>query len=289
MQNKQSENWEMDNNLNGIRVGKESQLESLDSKQIGSGTVPTVHDISISEDKKIGNVWPIVAQNMSHNGTEGDGNHVPQPDIAGNPTIIVPETVAASSLADSAAKAPNPFDPARYRRAPNLSAAAGVKKIVTVVPVGKPHKESFFRTHPDPEYRLDVGIIELKLDREFYLVDPELEEALVGESTFSKRLLLTAQTRQGVLFLWPLRYVKPGERDSWGESANKAAVLSATSWIRMQANMHVQAYDVSQVAASDIDPEWAIPKLEELLKIAFGKFYIDSMSHPVLKRLRGEA
>jgi hypothetical protein len=38
------------------------------------------------------------------------------------------------------------------------------------VPLRKPNNQEFFRVHPDPKYRFDMLAVELKDDRELYLV-----------------------------------------------------------------------------------------------------------------------
>ena len=68
-------------------------------------------------------------------------------------------------------KTPDPFDPARLRLDPSASETFGVKKLLTTVPVGKPSKQEFFRTHPDEAYRLSpAAVVEMEDDREFYLL-----------------------------------------------------------------------------------------------------------------------
>jgi hypothetical protein len=99
----------------------------------------------------------------------------------------------------------NPFDPARLRLSQDFVAAAGVKKILTTVPVRKPSKEWFVRTHPDPTYHINSCVIELKEDSEVYLVDRPLWDMLAAEATFGPRALITTINKQGVLFLWPIR------------------------------------------------------------------------------------
>jgi len=69
--------------------------------------------------------------------------------------------------------APNPFDPAALRLDQSFAEAVGVKKLLTTVPVRKPNRQDFVRVHRDPAYRLTpAAIIELKEDREVYLVTP---------------------------------------------------------------------------------------------------------------------
>ena len=56
---------------------------------------------------------------------------------------------------------------------------------------------------------------------------------LASEATFSARILFTAITRQGVLFLWPIRLPGQGGKvDSWNRSALEAAMLSINRWVQ---------------------------------------------------------
>ena len=74
---------------------------------------------------------------------------------------------------------PNPFDPASLRLDQNFADTVGVKKLLTTVPVRKPNRQDFVRVHPDPAYRLTpAAIIELKEDREVYLVMPGMASEL---------------------------------------------------------------------------------------------------------------
>jgi hypothetical protein len=187
-------------------------------------------------------------------------------------------------------QAPDPFDPARLRLSQDFSAALGVKKLLTTVPVRKPSKEWFVRCHPDQTYRIETFVIELKEDSETYLVDPSLWQTLAGESTFSPRMLITTVNKQGTVFLWPIRLPgSDGKLDEWSKSAMEAANHATKGWVRVQANMNLGAYDIFQATGNLGEAEWAVPPFKEILKTAFKGRLIDSPDHPVLKRLRGEA
>jgi hypothetical protein len=171
----------------------------------------------------------------------------------------------------------------------DFESKVGVKKLLTTVPVRKPSKEVFVRTHPDPAYRLTTGVIELKEDREIYLVDPGLWPDLAAEATFSPRMLITSVTRQGVLFLWPVRLPGPdGRIDDWNRSALEAAEVAKESWVRVQANMSLGAYDIVVAKGTTAEPAFPAMTMAEILKIAFRDRYIADVEHPVLRRLRGE-
>lgn len=186
--------------------------------------------------------------------------------------------------------APDPFDPARPRLSQNMTAALGVKKHLTTVPVRKPSKEWFVRCHPDPTYRLETCVVDLKEDSETYLVDPDLWDYLAGESTFSPRLLITAINKQGTVFIWPIRLPgADGRHDDWSKSSLEAANIGTRGWVRVQANMSLGAYEVYEATGNLGDPQWPTLTLNELLRIAFKDRFIDTLDHPVLERLRGEA
>jgi hypothetical protein len=185
--------------------------------------------------------------------------------------------------------APNPFDPASLRLTGDLSATAGVKKALLTIPVRKPDKSWFIRTHPDEAYRLETALLELKEDREMYLVAKPLWPELATEPTFKPWALFTAVNRQGVLFLWPVRLPGPdGKVDDWSKSALEAADMARTGWVRVTSNMALGAYEVYQATGILPEPVWPEQPFPELLRIAFKGRFIDGLDHPILRRLRGE-
>ncbi len=107
------------------------------------------------------------------------------------------------------------------------------------VPVRKPGKAWWVRVHPDPAYSLSTAVVELKEDRETYLVAP-------------------------------------------------AAAMARDSWVRVAANMHLGAYDVYTASGQLADPDWPETPFRELLATAFKDKLIDTLDHPVLRKLRGE-
>lgn len=184
---------------------------------------------------------------------------------------------------------PDPFDPAALRLSGDFTAATNVKKLLLTVPVRKPDKSWFVRTHPNDDYRINTAVIELKEDRETYLVARPLWSELATESTFSPRALFTAITRQGVPFIWPCRMPGPdGKIDEWSRSSLEAAELARRGWVRVQSNMSLGAYEVHEAKGDLPAPDWPTTPFGELLKVAFKGKLIDALDHPVLRKLRGE-
>jgi hypothetical protein len=185
---------------------------------------------------------------------------------------------------------PDPFDPESLRLSQDFAASLGVKKALLTVPVRKPDKSWFLRVHQDPAFRLQTAVIELKEDREVYLVAPSLWPELATEPTLKPQLLATACNTQGVVFLWPVNLPRPdGRRDEWSRSALEAITLATKGWVRIAANMSLGAYEVFTANGQLAEPTWPEVPLRELLRIAFKDRFVNSLDHPVLRRLRGEA
>jgi len=199
-----------------------------------------------------------------------------------------PNTIPAmQSTAEQQASTVDPFNPTNLRLSQSFVETAGVKKLLTTVPVRKPSPQDFVRVHPDPAYRENFPIIELKDEREEYIVVADLVPTLVGE--FVTKTLFTAINRQGTVFFWPVRLPSPdGKNLDWWRSSREAAELAMKSWIRVRANMNLGAYDIFQAASVISDPEWPQLGFWELIKIAFRDHLVDRIDHPVIKRLRGQ-
>ncbi len=162
----------------------------------------------------------------------------------------------------------------------------GVKRLLTTVPVRKPGRQDFVRVHPAAEYRLTpAALIELKDERETYLVMPQMANELPGE--FVAATLYTTITRQGVLSLWPVRLPVEGRQNDWHRSAAEAAELAMTKWIRLRANMSLGAYEISEAIGDLPEPAWPELSFTEILRIGFRDRCVDTPDHPLIQRLLG--
>lgn len=183
-----------------------------------------------------------------------------------------------------------PFDPSVFRRSQDFCAATPTKKLLTKIPVRKPAPEWFIRTHTDPAYRFPTQVIELKEDRELYLVANVLADALDGEATLRSKLIVPAVNRQGALFLWPLGLPGPsGQTNPWHDSAREAADSAVTQWIRLASNMSAGCYETTVATGTFPEPEFPEGlSLEQMLGLAFSGKIISDLDHPILRKLRGE-
>jgi hypothetical protein len=183
-----------------------------------------------------------------------------------------------------------PFgDLSKLRLDQSYADSAGVKKVLMTVPVRKPSRQDFVRVHPENAYRLSpAAIIELKEDRETYLVIPEIAMELPGE--FDVATLFTTINRQGVLHLWPVKLPGPdGKHNEWHRSAAEAAERATSRWVRVTANMSLGAYEIFEAIGGIPDPDWPEISFQEILKVAFRDRVVDRLDHPLIGRLRGAA
>jgi hypothetical protein len=198
------------------------------------------------------------------------------------------EAVTNPASVPQATSPPDPFDPVNLRLDQSFTETVAVKKLLTTIPVRKPGRQVFFRVHPKPEYRDSFPIIDLKDDREEYIVVRHLVPELATEIV-TKQLCL-AITRQGTVFFLPLRLPGPDGKDmEWWRSMREHAERAQTHWIRVIPNQELGAYEALQAADNLSEPEWPELRFWDLIKIAFKEYLITDLNHPVVKRLRGLA
>lgn len=174
-----------------------------------------------------------------------------------------------------------------FRLPQDFGARVGVKSRLAHVPVTKPRKGCFVRTRPGAEWRMPIAMIVLKDVNESYVVHPSLAPDLPDDVV--QYVLVTAITRDGAVFLWPLRVPKSSRQDSWADSAMAACDYAETQWVRVDAKQGASSYAVTVATAMYPEPEWPDESLEQLFGLAFRDRVIDTLDHPVIRRLKGAA
>ncbi len=179
------------------------------------------------------------------------------------------------------------FDIENLRLSPDFAEKLGATKVLTTVPCRKPDRQAFIRVRPEEDFQFVTAVIEIKEDRQVFLVDPTLRELVSHEVQI--KLIYTAMTKQGTLFLWPVRMPgSDGRLDTWNESAHTAARHAMHSWIRVQANRQLGGYEIFEAAGKIPEPAWPDKSMAELLQLAFRKAFINDLDHPVLRELEGK-
>lgn len=172
------------------------------------------------------------------------------------------------------------------RKRQDFDALVPTQRVLTRVPVARPSKQTWFRTHPDPEWFLQAYLLEWEEDGTQFFVMPEIAIDLGAE--LKRVVLRTVVTAQGTASLWPIRMPNAdGTDNEWFISARAAAREAENAWIRIVANRQARGYDVFRAQADFGEPVWPAEGFEGLLKTAFAGKIIDSVEHPVVLRLLG--
>ncbi|HEX3152329.1 MAG TPA: hypothetical protein VHR66_29920 [Gemmataceae bacterium] len=184
----------------------------------------------------------------------------------------------------------DPFDPKYLGLGQDFAAFSPVKPKWDIIKVEKPSKARVFRVHPT--FALKTFLLTLKDENETYMVLPELRAALANESLCGIHALFPCVTKAGTPFLWPIRTADPdGKWNVWHESAFQIAQSAKVRWARMQSNRdaghYVAGFDVRPPDQQQ-PPTWPDLPFSEWLRLAFQGYTIDSLTHPVLRRLRLE-
>jgi hypothetical protein len=207
----------------------------------------------------------------------------PAPDPEGNGQLQEAASTSQASQADSA----DDWDLDSLRVSQDYADGLGVEQAVADVPVWKPRKGQWIRTHPSKDYQIETLLLELEEERELYLIAPRLHSALSTEPMVSRRLLITSITRQGRLFLWPIKLPAPdGKSNVWNETALDAARRASSAWVRIAADMGFGTYRVWEAKTVLDEPKWPPLTFKEMIQLAFRERRISSLDHPVVKRLR---
>jgi len=168
----------------------------------------------------------------------------------------------------------------------NYGATLGVKKLLTNVPVRKPRKPQFFRTHPSADMAFGGMLLQQKEKDESYLVMPDVAHQI--SELVQAVDLFAAIDRQNNVFLIPVpRPGESGARNPWHESLFQAVELAKENWIRINANMQMGGYDVCEAQVSLSTPDWPEHGMHKLIEVAFRGKIIQSLDHAMVQGLLG--
>ena len=178
----------------------------------------------------------------------------------------------------------------RVRAKASQQSVIGVTTEYTVIPIRNPKPDEFFRVTPDEGYSVNVNILQMKTDNEWYLVDEDILPGIQLESQLKVMQLYVCVTQNSTPFvcLIPLPD-SDGRLNSWHESGHKSMEEAKSFWVRRQADKSNGGYLITKAINAQLpDPKWPSEPLEDLIEKAFDRYYIDKLDHPILRRLRGE-
>jgi hypothetical protein len=190
----------------------------------------------------------------------------------------------------------DPLDLETIRKSQDFASLIVTQKVITKIPVRKPSDEWWVRVHPDPAFRIEAPMLELKdtpgaKRGELYFLSWPIYDVMKGRRQVSLRLLVTAiAANDAVPFLWPFRLPGlDGKTDDWMDTALQALKAAEVAWIQVKPDMNRGCYrwDIAPNQA----PRLQFPEgltFQEILRIAFKDRVIKSWNHPVRRQLYGE-
>ena len=169
----------------------------------------------------------------------------------------------------------------------DYSSSTVAVEVITQVQIRRPYKTEFVRVRREDEF--SVGPIAIYEDQQYrctYLIDKAL--LTIFDGYFNPAILVTTISRQGALFLWPLKLPKINGRDNaWFQTAREAAEMAKESWIKVMPDFSLKKYKITNAINNLDEPKWPVLSFEAILKKVLANSLIDNEDHPVIQRLQG--
>jgi hypothetical protein len=154
----------------------------------------------------------------------------------------------------------------------------------TRIQIAKPRRDEWVTVRTGDKWRLAIYVIEdtESMDREIYIVTNDLANGeLADDARYT--ILHFAASSTGRLFWWYIKMGTEHRRNHWAESALKAVEIAQGKWIRVIAAR--EGYEIREAKAQMPEPQWPDMSQEDAIKLAFKDRVIDTMDHPIAKRL----
>jgi hypothetical protein len=208
---------------------------------------------------------------------------------AGLPENLATANVSAGSKPQpSNAAAADPFDPMNLGISTDYAAAINVKPSAKPFELRKPNDQEFVRSSPRKDHHLVVGSIADKQDvGKIYIVASALLEPIRAEFARAVRgvELVLAQSLAGASLVWPVPLAED-RGGKWNSTQRAACEQSKARWTNMASEKG--QYEVTTVN-NPREVDWdSFPSFRDVLRQAAAERLIDSMDHPLLRKLRGE-
>jgi|WetSurMetagenome_2_1015567.scaffolds.fasta_scaffold10609_8 hypothetical protein len=162
------------------------------------------------------------------------------------------------------------------------------------VPVRKPNKQKFFIVKEGPEWEGEYDVIELKQEKEYYVLSNDYTPPIdIIDDTKRVMLNLCQNIDDGSVFLMPTTIPNPEDEDkkwvSWSRSQFRCIEMAKKTPIRMKAFMTEGGYRpfISEIPA-EVRPLPGGPGkvFDDFVMRAFEGKIVSSDDHPVVHKLR---
>jgi hypothetical protein len=161
--------------------------------------------------------------------------------------------------------------------------------ILTISVAKAPPKNQFFRTHPD--FRPTMSLVDhtVGLERQFFAVTKEMEQALASIGiSFALHTLYLTVTTQGAVTIVPVRHPDAdGNVNTYARTKEIVLLKGIEEWVRMYTDQQNKAY-LGFPAPVGRFPDAIYPELKpaKITRLAFrdkGRL-LDSPEHPLFKQ-----
>jgi hypothetical protein len=199
----------------------------------------------------------------------------------------VPEQPTAAKPESSSPAPADPFDPMNLGISTDYAAAINVKPSAKPFELRKPNDQEYFRSSPRKDHHLVVGSIADKQDMgKIYLVTPTLLDAVKFAFPRAVRAveLVLAQSMMGVSIVWPVPLAED-RGGKWNSSQRVVCEESKKKWTNLVSGQG--QYDSEPINNPRVVDWDAFPPFRDVLRQAASERLIDSLDHPLLKKLRG--
>jgi len=216
---------------------------------------------------------------------ESTGNGQPNPEhteVRANDSKLNSESVHSSK------PAPDPFDPMNLGISTDYAAAINAKASTKPYELRAPNEQEFFRTSPQENHHLVVGSITDKQDMgKVYIVSGALLDEV--KMKFPKVVravdLVLTQILAGASLVWPVPLAED-RGGKWNSTQRAACGQGKTRWTNKTSGRG--EYDILTVN-NPKEVDWdSFPPFRDILRQAASERLIDSLEHPLLRKLRGE-
>jgi hypothetical protein len=198
------------------------------------------------------------------------------PPPAPAPSVLLNPTVTTADM----------FDLDNLRLGQDFAETAGLRPLLTTVPVRRVDGQEFIRVRPGEEHRMVAGILNLKSEGELFIVTKAMIPELIGEFVYAQ--LNTAINRQGVVFILLVRLPDPDGKDHEAWRTMRIAIdMGYTTWVRPRWFKPLGAYQITPASDKMSEPKWPDISFQELVRIGFRDKIINDLNHPAVKKLRG--
>lgn len=188
----------------------------------------------------------------------------------------------------------NLFDPKNFRKPQDPRLLRGPEQPLlggfpVVIEARKPRKEEFVRVHSNPAYQAVLPLLvpgQPKKRREdnLYFLHPNLAIPSDLEHFVHDHLVAAAITSEGVPFLYTLKC----SDTEWYDSGVEAMRQATDHWVHVIPHQAESRYVTVRAIAELGEPRFPDLPLSVYFERAFSKHVIDSLEHPVVRKLRGD-